>query len=144
MHVTFCVLPVEIWSNLEYVVSMQSSAQEVTILFQLIAAAKDSWACFFANDEHWQIHNASLKMIKHGYKKWFYSYMGYLVQGGNWWVCLSTVCTELVGATPTALLSIIQNLLFQKHLCTMACRHHHFFFVPTFHNVNKLQVAKFA
>ena len=26
---------------------MQSSAQEVTMLFKLIAAAKDSWACFF-------------------------------------------------------------------------------------------------
>ena len=26
---------------------MQSSAQEVTILFELIAAAKDSWACLF-------------------------------------------------------------------------------------------------
>ena len=25
---------------------MQSSAQEVTMLFKLIAAAKDSWACF--------------------------------------------------------------------------------------------------
>ena len=27
-------------------VSMQSSAQEVTMLFKLIAAAKDSWACW--------------------------------------------------------------------------------------------------
>ena len=31
------------------VVSMQSSAQEVTMLFKLIAAAKDSWACLFFN-----------------------------------------------------------------------------------------------
>ena len=46
MHVTFCMLPVEGWSNLESVISMQSSTQEVTILFKLIAAAKDSWACF--------------------------------------------------------------------------------------------------
>ena len=27
-------------------VSMQSSAQEVTMLFKLIAATKDSWTCF--------------------------------------------------------------------------------------------------
>ena len=30
------------------VVSMQSSAQEVTMLFKLIAAAKDSWVCLQA------------------------------------------------------------------------------------------------
>ena len=43
----FCMsrLHVEGLSNLESVVSMQSSAQEVTMLFKLIAAAKDSWAC---------------------------------------------------------------------------------------------------
>ena len=34
-----CLLKVEA----ESVVSMQSSAQEVTMLFKLIAAAKDSW-----------------------------------------------------------------------------------------------------
>ena len=45
LHVTFCLLPVEGWSNLESVASMQSSAQEVTMLFKLIEAAKDSWAC---------------------------------------------------------------------------------------------------
>ena len=37
------LLPVEGCSNLESVVSMQSSAQEVTMLLRLIAAAKDSW-----------------------------------------------------------------------------------------------------
>ena len=42
----FVLLPVEGSSNLESVVSMQLSAQEVTMLFKLIAAAKDSWACF--------------------------------------------------------------------------------------------------
>ena len=41
-----CLSPVESWSNIESVVFMQSSAQEVTMLFKLIAAAKDSWACF--------------------------------------------------------------------------------------------------
>ena len=39
------LLPVEGLSNLESVVSMQSLGQEVTMLFKLIAAAKDSWAC---------------------------------------------------------------------------------------------------
>ena len=46
-HVMFCLLPVEGFSNLESVVYMQSSVQEVTMLSKLIAAAKDSWACFF-------------------------------------------------------------------------------------------------
>ena len=46
LHVKFCMLPVEGWSNLDSVVSMQSSAQEATMLFKLIAAAKDSWACY--------------------------------------------------------------------------------------------------
>ena len=44
----FCLLPVEGWSNLESVVSLQAAAQEVTMLFKLIAAAKDSWACLIS------------------------------------------------------------------------------------------------
>ena len=47
MHVKFGLLPVEGRSKLESVVSMQSTAQEVTMLFKLIATAKDSWACFY-------------------------------------------------------------------------------------------------
>ena len=44
-------------------VSMQSSAQEVTMLFKLIAAAKDSWACLFRKTRK----NASLAPL---WAKW--------------------------------------------------------------------------
>ena len=56
----FFLLPVEGWSNLESMVSMQL-VQEVTMLFKLIAAAKDSWACFslkdlFLQSQFWEIY----------------------------------------------------------------------------------------
>ena len=64
LHATCCLLPVESWSNLKSVVSMQSSAQEVTMLFKLIAAAKDSWACYTETDSQYNWIQIKQKLIQ--------------------------------------------------------------------------------
>ena len=55
--------------------------------------------------------------------------------GKNCFSCCFVFELNQLDPPPTALLSIIRNLLFQKHLCTMACRPN-FLFILYFQNVN--------